>query len=181
MSDDLYRFEFEGGPIDDPANAPEVFQAIGHFAASWSRLETHIDVLLVQINKRQFSAALHNTDHPISFTGKIKLLKKWFNQHPVLKPYADNVRELTSRLKSLSNERNTYLHSIIESYNPVTQTVVFRYLISIKNDNFKLGTATVPLDRIHGETRMISLSNKFLWTISREIFTDNAIARLGKS
>jgi hypothetical protein len=140
MSDDLYHFEFEGGPIDAPANAPEVFQAIGHWAASRSRLEQHINVLLIHINKPQYSTKLYKSRHPVTFTGKLELLKQWFNQHPVLKPHADSIRELTSRLKSISADRNTYLHSILESYDPATRIVGFHSVesIGIDKDMFNL-------------------------------------------
>lgn len=178
--DDLYRFEFAGGPIDAPDEAAEAFQTIGHLAASWSRLEQHIDVLLVHVNKGAFSAKLYDPDHPVSFKRKLALLRRWFNQHPALAPYKDGVCALIEKIKSLAGERNTYLHSILESYDPAMRTVVFRSVQFRGKDTFRFSRSMVALDRVTGLADLVNFSNRYLWKMTREIFNEDAVRLLGK-
>lgn len=59
------EFIFMGGPIDEKCDA--VMLALGYIGASWARLEKHINVLIIQINKAQHSTEelnLYDPDHP---------------------------------------------------------------------------------------------------------------------
>src|SRR4051812_38190415 len=101
IADDIYRLSVADTPLDDPAKmagAAELFRAIGLAASSWSRLETHLDMVLIFLNQPQHSNEIHDRDHPIGFKRKIKLLKRWFNQHPALKIAAKDFRTLSPKL-----------------------------------------------------------------------------------
>src|SRR5436853_427650 len=79
------RHTFEnltGGPIDNPSNAIRAFTIFGHLAVSWARLEQHVDLILIQVNRPDRSRALFDPNHPIAFSRKMRLLKKWMEHHP---------------------------------------------------------------------------------------------------
>jgi hypothetical protein len=178
MSDDLYSFQFAGGPIDAPEAATDVFLAIGHVAASWSRLEQHIDALLLHVNKAAHSATLYRPEHPVAFSGKLDLLKRWFSRHPVLKRLAPHMGELTSRLKSHGKERNRYLHSILDTYNPATKAVTFRSVRYSRDGKFRFSKQTVALLTIRTFADIVNDVNRFLWSMSSDIFTEDALKQL---
>jgi len=106
--------------------AAELWRAIGLAACTWSRLEQHVEVVLIHLNQRKHSEKLYDQDHPIGFKRKIKLLKRWFNQHPALAEHRDILRTITTDMLSLSVTRNTFLHSILDSYDRATSTATFR-------------------------------------------------------
>jgi hypothetical protein len=84
---DIHKIRFTGGPLDSPEEmkaAAELWRAIGLAACAWARLEQHLDAVLIHVNQPKHSEKLHDPDRPIGFKRKIKLLKRWFNQHPVL-------------------------------------------------------------------------------------------------
>jgi hypothetical protein len=96
-----------------------LFLALGLAAAAWARLEKHINSILIQVNKRQHSneiTALYDPNYPTKFSDKIRLLKKYFNQHPALKDFREKITNFASDAKKLSIDRNIYLHSVIQSY-----------------------------------------------------------------
>ncbi len=178
--DDLYTFQFTGGPIDNPDQAGQAWIALGHAAAAWARLEQQIDALLFQLNKAQHSEELYNPEHPIAFGNKIKMLKRWFNQHPALKERTQDIRDLTSRLKSLGAERNAMLHSILEGYSPDTETLTFRSLRFEGDGNFKIKLHKTSLKSVSSFAAVTNTANKWLWEISSELFTPDGIERLRK-
>ena len=71
----LMHFNFTGGPIDTPdADGMDIpFAAFGFAVMAWGRLETHLDALLIHLNKRRFSKELFDPIHPISFSRKLAL------------------------------------------------------------------------------------------------------------
>jgi hypothetical protein len=129
MDDDITRLNFIGGPLDDEEQlkaSAELLNAIGLATCVWARVEQLIDAALIYLNQPKHSEKIHDPDHPIGFKRKIKLLKRWFNQHPALADHRDVIREITTELLELSGTRNAVLHSILDSYDPNTKTLVFR-------------------------------------------------------
>lgn len=174
-----HDFLLIGGPIDDAEAHKELFEAIGLAAISWARLEQHLDAVLIHVNKAKFEE-LYEPQHPIAFSGKVRLLKSWFNNHPELSALEDEMRQLTSSLKKLSPHRNFYLHSILEGWNPTTQMVTFNSIKYEGDDDFRCRREDVPLEAIRSFTRMVNVSNKYLSAISRVLFTPDALARFRK-
>ena len=67
------EFAFYHSLVDqDAAEVAPALEAYGRIAASWARLEHHIDALLVQINKPDHSEALFVDKHPTAFSKKIE-------------------------------------------------------------------------------------------------------------
>ena len=178
---DLFQFKFSGGPIDGRANAAPAFEALGYAAASWARFEQHIDAILIHINKKKYSKKLYNKDFPVAFTGKIRLLKRWFNQHPALAQHTKQIREITSRQKVLRLDRNRFLHSILEHYDPATQEVTLRRITFEGNDKFRIEKFISPLALIVKFAEVTNLANRCLKTVSNAIFTESVVSQLEKS
>jgi hypothetical protein len=169
---------FIGGPIDEPLSAAVVFAALGIAAAQWARLEQHIDAVLIQVNKSTHSEKLFNPDHPVSFSRKIVLLKRWFNSHPGLKSHRDNIKELTSRLKILAKERNQYLHSVVTGFNPQSSTVQMSGIQYMSKGRFRFSKYDFPLTAITSFSEVVHTGNRLLWSISEALFTESGILQL---
>ena len=174
-------FHFGGGPIDDLGPSHPLFAALGYAAASWARFESHLDAILIHINAEEHSAAIYSPDHPVSFERKIKLLKRWFNQHPALADLAEPIRELTSRAKPLARERNRMFHSVLEEWSMETATAKFHGLTYVGDDTFDATIYLPPLDEIRSFATTVNVGNRWLCRISSAIFTEDALARLRKS
>lgn len=140
--DEIKGITLTNTPLDDRdkmAEAAELFRAIGLAVCSWSRLEVQIDMTLIHLNQPKHSIELHDPDHPVGFKSKIKLLKRWFNQHPALKGQTEALRKLAPQLLKLNRERNTFLHSILQTYDPTTQTAVWRGIKPAGPETFNMG------------------------------------------
>ena len=177
---DLSAFKFEGGPIDAPSEAGEAFSVIGHAAASWARLELLIDIILIHVNNAEFSSTIYEEVHPVSFSKKVRLLKRWFNQHPALTNHKEDIRELTSRLKVLSNDRGLYIHSQVEAYDTTTKTVTLRNLQYLGNDEFSISRHEVAITSIAIFCDLVNATNKYMWReVALKIFTPDVVKQLG--
>src|SRR5208282_1755287 len=132
----LLHFNFTGGPVEDPTACEHPFAAFGFAAMAWGRLETHLDALLIHINKRSFSVELFDMDHPRSFSRKLRLLKKWFRKHKALVNYVPAIDKLVSQLKKLSELRNSYFHALFSDYNSDKDEITLRGLEFVGDDKF---------------------------------------------
>lgn len=189
LSDGKQRHEFRlnGGPINNPDGAQAVFLALGLGAASWARLEQHIDAVLMQVNKEQHSTeilSLFNPDHPLPFTDKIRLLKRYFNKHPALKEHTEAIRSFAKVAKILGQERNIYLHGILERYDSETKTIFIRSVKPLHDPKnpyaFGIAAYSVPLETLQSFAEFANKANDHLEEISRALFTPDAVARLRK-
>jgi hypothetical protein len=186
-TNDSHEFLLNGGPINHPETAIPAFLALGHAAAAWGRLEQHIDAILLQVNKEQHSneiLALYDPNHPRPFTDKIRLLKTYFNKHPALAEFKERIRSFASAATSLSQERNEYIHGIVEGYDEKSQTIIL-HAIKPKFDRtnsylFSITLSAIPLNTVKGFADIVNRANDELESISRVLFSTNAIARLRK-
>ncbi|MBC7279835.1 hypothetical protein [Hoeflea sp.] len=169
---------------DDPKLAAPALEALGRIAASWARLEHHIDALIVQVNKPSYDERLF-AEHPTSFSKKIELLKRWFNQYPPLSSYTADMRTLTQHMKALSKDdkrtvsRNLLLHAIPASYNAKSETLTLHHM-AFEGANIHSRHIDVTLHQLHMFAGLIQMANAYLATITRELFTPEWIERLGK-
>ena len=179
---DDHEFLLAGGPLDALDEAITLpLLALGHAAMTWARLEKHIDILLMHINKIRHSAKplnLYNPDHPRPFVDKLRLLKRYFNQHPALFPHAEIIRKLASDLKKAAKERNAYLHTIFEAYDPEQRILMLRTVEFKGNDNFRFAGQEVPIECIMDFTRRSVELNRTLAKVSSDVFTPAMLERL---
>src|SRR5205085_4668870 len=124
------------------------------------------------------SDELFNPEHPNAFSGKVKLLKRWFNGHPGLGAHKDTIRELTSRLKILAKCRNQYLHSILTDYDPQSQTVKMSGIKYMGKGIFRFSNHEFPLTAMTSFSDVIHKANWLLWSISEQLFTEDGMRRL---
>jgi len=135
IKDSNYKFWAFGGPIDSHADHPELFQAIGHAISSWARMEHILDALLVHLNKKAYAQDIYQPDHPRNFSKKADLLKKWFNRHPELKEYADDVMSVMPKMKTTAQTRHFLAHSSIEAYDAKSREITFKSIRPRGDDN----------------------------------------------
>jgi hypothetical protein len=114
------EFNLVGGPLEAPDDHTPLFAALGFAGSAWARMEQQLDIVLIHINKEQHSARLYQPEYPIAFERKIKLAKLWFNQHPPLERYREDIRLFTSNIKQIAPIRNNLIHSILQEWNAET-------------------------------------------------------------
>jgi hypothetical protein len=180
--DRTHKFRFIGGPIENPQANINVFFIIGQAAASWARMEQHIDAILMQINKEKHSDEfldLYNPYHPGTFDKKLKMLRSYFNKHPALSEYTETVIDCADGLKKLSEDRNSLLHWVLEDYDETAQTITItgtKY--RPKTDDFQNLHVTSPAARYVQFARLVNLAHYTLCEVSKTLFTADAVAQL---
>jgi hypothetical protein len=178
---DIHKIRYLGGPLDEldeTMAAAELWRAIGFAACIWARMEQHIDAILIHLNQPRHSENLCDPDHPIGFRQKIKLLKRWFNQHPALAKHREAIRKITSDLLVLSKTRHMLLHSILDAYDPRTKTATFRSIKPKTQMTFTVYKHTGTVDNLVAfadRTRNVYLR---LARISPQLFMPDAIELL---
>ncbi|MER9638350.1 hypothetical protein [Mesorhizobium sp. M0228] len=172
---------------DDPSHAAPALEALGRVAASWSRMEHHLDALIIQINKPVHSESLY-AEHPVSFSKKIDVLKSWFNRYPPLASYREDMRYLTSRLKFISKEngskvvlnRNILLHSIPASFDGTRREIVLHHMMFLPDGNIRSRHITITLEQLAAYAGIVQMCNQYLSYITRELFTREGYEKIQK-
>ena len=172
---------FIGGPIDSPGAHQELFAAIGHAATSWARMEQHIDTILIQINKKHHSGKLklYDPNHPRSFSGKLRLLKRYFNKHPALADQRGTIAGLAGGIKKLSDERNELLHGVLEDFDETSKKYTLNGITYLGKQEFRHRHQTNDIHKILSFTHFVNLAHYSLCEeISKVLFTVDGVARL---
>jgi len=175
-----YQFWAFGGPIDNPSDASDLFQAIGHAISSWARMEHIIDALLVHLNKAAYAQELFEPDYPRNFKKKVKLLQDWFKGHPELKSHADAVKSVLPIIKTTAHTRHLLAHGSIDSYDATTQEITFKSIRPRGNDNFLAQTETLPIEGVLAVAELANASNKFLAALAMDVFGPDSEERFQK-
>lgn len=178
---ELLQFNFRGGPLEDPTGCESVLAAFGLAIMAWARLETQVDALLIHINKKSISAELFDPDHPISFSRTLKLLKKWFQRHKLLSEHSRVMDGFVTRMRRLSAARNDYFHALLSAYDAEQDTVTLRSVHFIGDDTFHIARHEFGTKQLLSFAAATTIINNALWDISRQLFTEDALARLRKS
>jgi hypothetical protein len=174
-------FRLRGGPLEDFKSHTELFAAIGYAAACWARFEAHLDAILIHVNAYEHSDIIYNPEHPITFNNKVKLLKRWFNQHPALADKTEIMRKITSHGKELSQIRNDFLHFTLEDFNAPTKEANFHGLKWMGNNEFHARNCRMTIAAFELFARKINAGNGLLEQISRDLFTRESLDKLRKS
>ena len=178
----LLQFNFTGGPLEDPTLPGDLsFAAFGFAAMAWARVETHLDALLIHLNKRRFSQEAFDPDHPVSFSRKLKLLKAWFGRHPALSPYKPAIDTLVTQLKALSKARNDFLHALFSAYDVEKSEITLRALYYAGKEEFHITRRDFGTQKLIGFGVAANSVNQSLAVITSALFTQDAVEQLGKS
>ena len=179
----LCQFDFCGGPIEAPDTEELAlpFHAFGFVAMAWARLETHLDALLIHLNKRQFSKEIFDPDHPVSFSRKLRLLKTWFGKHKALSQYKPTIDKLTTQLKTLSQARNGFLHALFSEYDDQKREVTLRSLYYAGNEEFHITRRDFGTEKLIRFGLAVNSANRSLAVITSALFTLDAVKELRKS
>ena len=177
IKDSNYQFWAFGEPIDNPSDARELFQAIGHAISSWARMEHMIDALLVHLNKEAYAQELYEPDYPRNFKKRVELLQRWFKGHPELKPHADAMESVLPKMKTTAHTRHLLAHGSIDSYDATTREITFKSIQPRGNDSFSAQTETLHINGVYAVAELANAGNKFLAALAMEIFGPNADER----
>jgi len=177
----LLAFNFIGGPLDDVDSAIPVFTAFGLAIMAWSRVETHLDALLIHINKRSYSREIFDPKHPIAFSRKLELLRKWFRKHRNLRHLETAIDALAVTLKALSKQRNEYIHALLSDYSEDSDEIILRSIQYIGNDTFHVGHRTFGTRNLVAFAAASTHANFALSEITSKLFTLDGVALLRQS
>ena len=181
---DIERITLTNTPLDDPnkmAEAAELFRAIGLATSSWARLETHIDMVLIHLNQPKHSLKLYQKDHPIGFKSKVKLLKRWFNQHPALKPQAGGLRAIAPKFLELGQQRNIFLHSILSDYDPATKRAIWRGIKPEGEETYRVGKHIGSVDHLINFAAASHEAHVKFAKVCRSLYDSGMLEQLRKS
>ena len=137
----------DGGQLNDPPSfARELLQAFGFASMHWARLEQHLDVLLITLNKEQVTEKKFKPYSNCSWARKLDFFEKWFSANSKLARYSEQVKKLAPRLKELGEYRNLLLHSNCVEFieGPPLSMVAIKFNI-LKNGEYRL-FSTLPFN-----------------------------------
>jgi hypothetical protein len=178
---DIEPLTLTNTPLDNPdkmAEAAELWRAIGLATSSWARLETHIDMVLIHLNQPKHSVTLYAKEHPIGFKSKVKLLKRWFNGHPLLRIKARELREIAPQFLALGKQRNLFLHSIVSDYNPTTREVIWRGIRAAGEETYQAGRHVGSVDQLLNFATEAHSAHVRLAKLCRDLYDAGTIERL---
>jgi len=179
-------FAFYHSLVDDPPeHAAPVLELLGRIAASWSRMEHHLDALIIQVNKPEHDPALFES-HPVSFSKKVELLKRWFYNYSPLADDKEDIKWLAQKLGELANERpnkplsrNVLLHSIPASFDAEKQELTLHHM-KVTDSEILSRHIVIPMEGLRAFADAIQLANTFLRHITELLFTDEGYAKISR-
>jgi hypothetical protein len=96
----------------EPANAAEIYEALGRFVVAWGSMECHLDMLV----RMALNISGSGDYFRVNLGKKLDQFKEICRDTPVLQPYSDVARSMSSTLKVLGRERHMLIHSIAVEY-----------------------------------------------------------------
>jgi hypothetical protein len=171
---DILSITLTGTPLDSEsgmADAAELFRALGIASTAWMRLEMHLDMVLLFLNQPQHSKTLCEKDHPVGFKSKIKLLKRWFNQHRALKHMSGEFRGLSGPILGLSKTRNIFLHSILSSFDLQTRQGVWRSIKAESEDTYKVAKHVGTVETLISFADEVNRTHFNLAAVTKKVMT----------
>lgn len=175
-----HTFLFRGGILHHPALCSAPSMSIGYAIAQWARLETHIDALIFQLNRKVFypNVVWMTEKHPTNFTDKLDLLKRLFRCHPAVVHLSQDVVSFAGSLKSLVVTRNIIAHSVLAEVDQTTLELVFHSFIVNRSGSITLRISRFTADGLGAYAREIDGLNADLVKISSRVFLKETIQKL---
>src|SRR5262249_5840037 len=132
------------------------------------------------LNRPKHSPVIYDKDHPIGFKSKIKLLKRWFNQHPALAHRKIEFRGLAPRFLRLNGIRNEFLHSFLSDYDPNTKMAVWRGIKPEGAETYKVAMYQGTVDNLILFAAEAHQAHIDFAKIGRDLFESGMIEQLQK-
>ena len=170
-SDVTTPFIIDGGQLNDPPSfAGELLKAFGFASMHWTRLEHHLDILLITLNKEQVTGKKFKPYPNSSWSKKLNLLETWFSPHSKLSKYSEQVKTLVPRFKELGKDRNFLLHSNCVEFieGPPLSIVTIKFNI-LENGDIQIQRAEWSTEQIMHFAGCVAGLNNDLKQISKEI------------
>ncbi|MDO8206478.1 MAG: hypothetical protein Q7T38_01510 [Gallionella sp.] len=170
----------DGGQLNDPPSfAGELLKAFGFASMHWARLEQHLDVLLITLNKEQVTKEKFKPYPNYSWSRKLDFFEKLFSTNSKLSKYSEQVKKLVPRLRELGNDRNLLLHSNCVEFieGPPLSMVAVKFNI-LKNGNIQQQRAEWTAEQIMGFAGCVAGLNNDLNQISQEVLTPEFLATI---
>jgi len=125
-----------GGQLDDPPEyAMPIIRAIGLACLNWGRLEQHLQLTLVTVNKEEFDLTEFRETPATSFRLKIGLFKKWFVDDPRFAKYHAPAKRLVTSLKHGNRDRQLVFHSNLQRFEPGPPPKIALTVLRLKGEN----------------------------------------------
>jgi hypothetical protein len=93
--------------------------ALGYIGQNWAMIEQNFDMWIAMIYHSLGGRQRVDPSLPISFSRKVRFLRRSFNQIAALKPFAAEAIPLIDQAKRLSKTRNDLAHGVLMAMKPV--------------------------------------------------------------
>lgn len=136
--DNEQEFQLTGGPLERLVGDRAVMAHIGRAVLAWGRMEQHLNLLIMTINREHNSPRLYEKKHPQQFTEQIRVAGKWFDEHPALVGWKEDFKKFTTYLEEMAEPRNTLAHGVLEALDASSGRAIFKSVKRKKGGGFKI-------------------------------------------
>ncbi len=168
-----------GGHLDDPPPCAEpTLKAVALASLTWGRLEQHLDMLLISINKEDHTTGKYLPTPNTSFQMKIDRFKDWFVKDQRFSRYHDVGRALATRFKNAAADRTILTHCNLQEFieGPPAKMVIRNILI--KSDEVHMNRAEWTEEAINSFAKNLRGMNTVLKGVSDEVLTPDFLESL---
>lgn len=163
-----YEFQLTGGPLDEHFGNRAVMAHIGRGLLAWARMEQHLNLLVMTVNREHNSEDLYNDRHPNAFWEKLELANKWFCNHRPLLERKEDFAQVVGHLREMATIRNTIAHGILESLDRATGQVIFKN-ITAKKGRFRVTRSEIHIDLFPRIAVVANAANAYLTDLTHKL------------
>lgn len=167
--DSQQEFHLTGGPLEKLTGDRAVMAHIGRAVLAWARMEQHLTLLIMTINRERNSPALYEPKHPHGFTEQIRVASAWFSGHPALVEWKDDFAQLVTHLEELADARHTLAHSVLDALDTQTRRAVFKSVKRKRKGSFELHRKDISFNVFPRMTIAANAANTFLSVLTHKL------------
>jgi hypothetical protein len=163
------EFQLTGGPLEDLMGERTIMAHIGRAVLAWARMEQHLNLLIMTINREHNSPVLYERKHPQQFTEMLRVANVWFSGHPALKEWKDDFAQFSAYLEELSGARNTLAHGILFDLDKQERRAIFKTVKRAKGGKFRIDRKEISFNVFPRMIVMANAANTFLSVITHQV------------
>lgn len=163
------EFQLTGGPLDRQTGDRAVLADIGRAVLAWARMEQHLNLLIMTINRAHNSPALYDKRHPQAFSEQTKLAGLWFAGHPALVEWKEDFANLIDLLGELAEDRHTLAHGVLESMDTRKKVANFKSVKRSKKGGFAIHKKNISFSIFPRMTTAANAANTFLSVLTHKL------------